>query len=100
MPHSHQHNHRKAMRMAQHFNRKYDFDSYINHVVTKDTKGEGYEGLETFLYANDILEQEKKTMPMFKISVRLYCWVEHIKTGSQSENKFQASVVTLKNGEC
>ena len=66
-------------------------------MVIKDITGEGYEGIRTLLYANDILEKEKKHMPMFKISVRLYCWVEHIKTGNQSEQKFQARVATLKN---
>ena len=43
-----------------------------------------------------MLEKEKRNMPMFKISVRLYCWVEHEKTGNQSEKKFQARVVTLR----
>ena len=33
-------------------------------------------------------------MPMSKISIRF--WVEHIKTGNQSEHKFQARVATLK----
>ena len=69
----------------------------MNDVAIKDIKGESYEGKKPLLYANDILEKEKKNMPMFKISVRLYCWVEHVKTGDQSENKFQARVVTLKN---
>ena len=73
------------------------FDSYINDVVIKDIQGEGYEGIKAFLYANDILEKEKENMTMFKISVRLYCWVEHIKTGNQSEKIFQARVATLKN---
>ena len=73
------------------------FESYLNDVVIKDIKGEGYEGVKTFLYANDILEKEKKNMPMFKISVRLYCWVEHLETGIQSERSFQARVNTLKN---
>ena len=45
------------------------FDSYINDVITKDMKGEGYEGKKTLLYAKGILEKEKKHMPMFKISV-------------------------------
>ena len=35
------------------------------------------------VYANDMLEKEKKNMPMFRISIRLYCRVEHVKTGSQ-----------------
>ena len=34
-------------------------------------------------------------MPMLNISVSLYCWVEHIKVGNQSEQKFQARVATL-----
>ena len=75
---------------------KSTFDSYINYVVIKDMKGEGYEGIKTLLYANDIPEKEKKKRPLFKISVILYCWVEHIKTGNQSETKFQARVATLK----
>ena len=33
---------------------------------------------------------------MLKVSVRLYCWVEHVKTGNQSEKKFQAWVATIK----
>ena len=33
---------------------------------------------------------------MFKISIRLYYWVEHENTGNQNEKKFQARVVTLK----
>ena len=49
------------------------FESYINDVVIKDIKGEGYEGIKTLLYADDVLETEKKNMPIFKISVRLYC---------------------------
>jgi len=65
-------------------------------VVIQDIKGEGYEGIKTLLYANDMLEKEKKNMPVFKISIRLYFWVEHVKTGNQSETKFQARVVTLK----
>ena len=48
------------------------------------------------LYANDILEKERKHIPLLKVSVRLYCWVEHVKTGSQSEKKFQARVATIK----
>ena len=35
-----------------------------NDVVVKDIKGEGYEGRKTFLYANNILEKEKKHMPL------------------------------------
>jgi hypothetical protein len=42
-------------------------------VVIKDIKGEGYEEIKTLLYANDMLEKEKKNMPMFTSSVRLYC---------------------------
>ena len=72
------------------------FESYIDDVVIKDIKGEGYEGIKTLLYANDMLDEEKN-MPMLIISVRLYRWVEHIKTGNQSEKTFQARVVTLKN---
>ena len=34
-------------------------------------------------------------MPMLKISVRLYCWVESNKTGELSEVKFQARVAKL-----
>ena len=37
------------------------FESYINDVVIKDIKGEGYEGIKTLLHANDILEKERKT---------------------------------------
>ena len=33
---------------------------------------------------------------MLKVSVRLYCWVEHEKNWNQSEKKFQARVATLK----
>ena len=65
-------------------------------MVIKDTKGDGYERIRTLLYADDILEQEKRNMPMFKISIRLYCWVEHAKTGSQNEKEFQERVITLK----
>ena len=83
--------------MNQQFQQKKNaFDSYIN-VVIKDIKGEGYEEIKTLLYANDMLEKEKKNMPMFTSSVRLYCQVEHVKTGNQSEKRFQARVVTLKN---
>ena len=32
------------------------FESYINDVAIKDIKGEGYEGIKTLLYANDMLE--------------------------------------------
>ena len=78
--------------------KKSAFDSYIKDVVIKHIKGEGQEGINTLLYANDILGKEKKHMPILKFSVRLYCWVEHIKTGNQSEQKFQARVATLKNG--
>ena len=31
---------------------------------------------------------------MLEVSVRLYCWVEHVKTGNQSEKEFQARVAT------
>ena len=65
-------------------------------MVIKDTKGDGFERIRTLLYADDILEQEKQNMPMFKISIRLYCWVEHAKTGSQNEKEFQERVITLK----
>jgi len=51
------------------------------------------------LYANDILEKEKKNMPLLKFLVRLHRWVEHVKTGIQSEKKFQARVVTSKKQE-
>ena len=36
------------------------FESYINDVVIKVIKGEGYEGIKTLLYANDMLEKGKK----------------------------------------
>ena len=36
------------------------FDSYIHDVVIKDIKGEGYEGIQTLLHANDILERKEK----------------------------------------
>ena len=49
------------------------------------------------LLANDIVEKERKHRPMSKVSGRLYCWVEHVETGNQSEHKFQAAVAT-KNG--
>ena len=65
-------------------------------MVVKDFTGDGYEGIRTLLYADDMLEKEKKNMPMFKISLRLYCWVEHGKSGSQSDKKSQARVFTLK----
>ena len=68
----------------------------MNDVVIKDIKGEGYEGIKTLLYANDKLEKEKKSRPLLKISVGLYCWFEHVKTGNQNEKTFQARVATLK----
>ena len=33
---------------------------------------------------------------MFKVLDRLYCWVEHVKTGTEREKKFQARVATSK----
>ena len=73
------------------------FDSYIDDVGIKEIKGEGYAGIKTLLYANDLLEKEKKNLPMFKISVRLYCWVEHVKTGNQSANKFSSKGCYIEN---
>ena len=61
------------------------FESYINDIVITDIKGDGYEGIRTLLYANEILEKEQKHMPLLKISVRLYCWVENTKSGEFSE---------------
>ena len=46
------------------------------------------------LLVNDMLE--KKNRPVLKASVRLYSWVEHVKTGNQSEKKLQARVATIK----
>ena len=66
-------------------------------MLIEDIKGEGYEGIKPLLYSNVMLEQEKKNMPMSKMSVRLYCWVEHVKTGNQGEKEFQARVVTSRN---
>ena len=43
------------------------------------------------------LEKERKDRPVLKVSVRLYCWVEHVKTGNQSEKKFQAREATIKH---
>ena len=40
--------------------------------------------------------KRKENRPVFKVSVRLYCWVEHVKIGNQSEKKFQARVATSK----
>ena len=42
------------------------------------------------------LKRKNKNMQVFRISVRPYCWVEHIKIGNQSEQKIQARVATLK----
>jgi len=63
-------------------------NSYINDVAINeinDIKGEGYEGIKTLLLVNDTLEKERKNRPVLKDSVRLYCWVEHVKTGNQNE---------------
>ena len=57
------------------------FESYMNDVAIKDINGDGCDGIRTLLDANGTLEMEKKNMPMFNISDRLYCWVEHVKTG-------------------
>ena len=45
------------------------FESYINDVVIKDIKGDGYEGIRALLYANDILEKEKKTCQCSKFQL-------------------------------
>ena len=73
------------------------FDAYIHDVVFNDIKDEGYEGIKTLLLANDILRKGNKNRPLLKVSVRRYCWVEHVKTGNQNEKKFQARVATIQN---
>ena len=72
------------------------FESYINDIVITDIKGDGYEGIRTLLYANEILEKEQKHMPMLKISVRLYCWVES-KTAGETVGEFSEKRISSKS---